>query len=339
MKKIIFFILISIIGLFCILLYIFWDTYTYALKPYKTDQIMKSVTILDGENFNIILNKLFNAGIINQPVKFKLLARIKQYDTKIKAGDYILSPSMPPIKILEILKDGKIHLHKVTIPEGYNLGQIAAAMEKAGFTTKEDFITTGRDLSYLRQKKINGKTFEGYLFPDTYFFPKEITSKKIISTMVEKFWSKITTNMKTQAKAMGLSIHQIITIASIIEKETGASFERPTISSVFHNRLKRKMRLESDPTVIYGIKKFNGNITKKDLKTFTPYNTYIIKGLPPGPIANPGIEAINAALFPADTDFLFFVSKKDTTHKFSTNFRDHNKAVRKYQIRKRKKMN
>ena len=136
---------------------------------------------------------------------------------------------------------------------------------------------------------------------------------------------------------MGLSIHQIITIASIIEKETGASFERPVISSVFHNRLKKKMRLESDPTVIYGIKKFNGNITRKDLKTFTPYNTYVIKGLPPGPIANPGIKAINAALFPADTDFLFFVSKKDTTHKFSTNIRDHNKAVRKYQLRRRKK--
>ena len=204
LKKLILFILISIIGLFCILLYILWDIHTYALKSFKTDQTTKGMTILEGENFNITLNKLFNAGIISQPVKFKLLARVKKYDKKIKAGYYILSPSMPPIKILEILKDGKVHLHKVTIPEGYNLRQVAAAMAKAGFATKEDFMTTGTDSSYVHQKKINAKTFEGYLFPDTYFFPKETTSKKIISTMVEKFWSKISTDMKNSSPKYGI---------------------------------------------------------------------------------------------------------------------------------------
>ena len=153
--------------------------------------------------------------------------------------------------------------------------------------------------------------------------------------MVNRFHAIFTDDFEKQADKLGFSIHQIVTLASIIEKETGVSEERPIISSVFHNRLKKKMRLESDPTVIYGIDGFNGNITKKNLKKLSPYNTYLIRGLPPGPISNPGLKALEAALYPAETDFLFFVSKKNKTHKFSTNIREHNKAVYKYQIKKR----
>lgn len=152
--------------------------------------------------------------------------------------------------------------------------------------------------------------------------------------MVKRFWAIFKPEWKNRAKILGFSIHQVVTFASIIEKETGAAFERPIISSVFHNRLKRRMRLQSDPTVIYGIKDFDGNLTRKHLAKTTPYNTYRINGLPPGPIANAGIKAIEAALYPADTKFLYFVSKKDTTHKFSANIRDHNSAVRKYQLRR-----
>ena len=131
---------------------------------------------------------------------------------------------------------------------------------------------------------------------------------------------------------MGFTVHEIVTLASIIEKETGEASERPVISSVFHNRLEKGMRLESDPTVIYGIEDFDGNITRKDLRTPTPYNTYVIKGLPPGPIANPGKMSLQAALYPADTEYIFFVSKKDSTHKFSKTLKEHNRAVRKYQL-------
>ena len=152
--------------------------------------------------------------------------------------------------------------------------------------------------------------------------------------MVKRFRSIFTPEFNNQAKKLNLSIHQVVTLASIIEKETGAPFERPIISSVFHNRLRKRMRLESDPTVIYGIKNFDGNITRKHLSEQTPYNTYQIRGLPPGPIANPGLKAIEAALFPEDTNFLYFVSKRDRTHKFSTNIADHNRAVRKYQLRR-----
>ena len=153
--------------------------------------------------------------------------------------------------------------------------------------------------------------------------------------MTDRFNTVFTPEWKKRAADLKMSVHEIVTLASIIEKETGAESERPLIASVFHNRLKRKMRLETDPTVIYGISHFNGNLTRKDLATPTPYNTYTIRGLPPGPIANPGAKALEAALYPADTQYLFFVSKKDTTHQFSTNIKDHNRAVRKYQLRKR----
>jgi len=160
--------------------------------------------------------------------------------------------------------------------------------------------------------------------------------EQIISTMVNRFRSVFSTEWALRAKELGFTVDQIVTLASIIEKETGAAFERPIISSVFHNRLKKKMRLESDPTVIYGIKNFDGNLTRKHLGTLTPYNTYKIKGLPAGPIANPGRAALEAALYPEKTVFLYFVSKRDTTHYFSTNLKEHNQAVRKYQLRRKK---
>ena len=200
-----------------------------------------------------------------------------------------------------------------------------------------DFIQAATDTTRVRQIGLEGETFEGYLFPDTYFFPKEVTIERIISTMVKRFWSVFVPEWQARAKDLGLTVHQVVTLASIIEKETGAPFERPIISSVFHNRLKKKMRLESDPTVIYGIKNFDGNLTRKHLTTPTPYNTYKIRGLPSGPIASPGGASLEAALYPDDTKFIYFVSRKDRTHQFSTNLKQHNRAVQKYQLGRRKK--
>lgn len=290
--------------------------------------------IKPGQRFTATLNGLKNAGVIKNPIKFEMLARIKRYDKKIKAGEYLLSSSMPPIKILETLASGNVRLYKIIIPEGYNMRQIASIIIKTKLGTETGFLNAATDSSFVHKLGIDAETFEGYLFPDTYYFPKDITSKKIITTMVKRFRSIFTPEFNNQAKKLNLSIHQVVTLASIIEKETGASFERPIISSVFHNRLRKRMRLESDPTVIYGIKNFDGNITRKHLSEQTPYNTYQIRGLPPGPIANPGLKAIEAALFPEDANFLYFVSKRDRTHKFSTNIADHNIAVKKYQLRK-----
>ena len=304
----------------------------YSDKP-ASNHSSKEIFVVDrGQKFIVTAEKLYNTGLIKHPLKFRLLARLKRLDKRIQAGEYLLSPTMSPNIILKILAQGKVNLHKITIPEGWNIYQIAAIVEGAGFSGKDRFIQAATDTEYAHKKAIDGDTFEGYLFPDTYYFSKDETPRKIISSMVERFWTKFKPEWVIRAQELGFTIHQVVTLASIIEKETGAAFERPLISSVFHNRIIRNMRLESDPTVIYGIKDFDGNLTRKHLQTPTPYNTYKKKGLPFGPITNPGLASLQAALYPADTNYLFFVSKRDTTHQFSTNLKDHNKAIRKYQL-------
>lgn len=311
---------------------VYLNIVTYAQKPPNTEPVEQTVVVQSGQGFKALSTLLYRNGMILHPVKFRLFARIKGYDKRIKAGEYMISSAMTPEKILETMVDGKVYLHRLTIPEGYNLKQIAQAVETAGFASEADFLKAATDPDLVRAKGIDAQTFEGYLFPDTYYFPRGVTPENIISTMVKRFWSVFKPEWEEQTKTLGFTVHQVITLASIIEKETAVSAERPIISSVFHNRLKRHMRLESDPTVIYGMGNYNGNITRKDLERPTPYNTYTMKGLPPGPISNTGAKAIEAALYPADTKFLYFVSRNDQTHHFSTNFKDHNRAVRKFQL-------
>lgn len=311
---------------------VYVDILRYADKPVSAEPVKEVIIVEPGQKFKSLSQILHQKGVINHPAKFRLFSRIKGYDKRIKAGEYVLSSAMTPKRILEILVMGRVRLHRLTIPEGHNLRQVAQAVSQAGFGTQADFFKAATNADLLRSKGIDAQTFEGYLFPDTYYFTKDATPEKIISSMVKRFWSVFKPEWKNRAETLGFTIHQVVTLASIIEKEAGMAVERPIISSVFHNRLKRRIRLESDPTVIYGIKDFNGNITRRDLAEDTLYNTYRIKGLPPGPIANAGTKAIEAALYPADTRFLYFVSKKDNTHQFSTNLIDHNRAVEKYQL-------
>lgn len=321
-----------LIFVFFVAIAIYVDIFRYADKPASAEPVRQVIIVKPGQKFKSLSQILHKKGIINHPAKFRLFSRIKGYDKHIKAGEYVLSSTMTPKIILEVFVMGKIRLHRLTFPEGYNLRQVAQVVSRAGFGTQADFFKAATNADLARYKGIDAQTFEGYLFPDTYYFSKDATTEKIISSMVKRFWSVFKPEWKNRAKTLGFTIHQVVTLSSIIEKEAGVAVERPIISSVFHNRLKRGMRLESDPTVIYGIKDFNGNITRRDLAENTPYNTYKIKGLPPGPIANAGTKAIKAALYPADTRFLFFVSKKDNTHQFSTNLKDHNSAVQKYQL-------
>ncbi len=333
-KRRIFFLIAGLIifGLpayFCSNIYLFANNPTGLSEPQQV--IFK---ISPGQNFNKITDNLFSKKLITSPAKFKLIARLKKSDRKLIAGEYELSRDMTPLEIMKQLTDGSVRLHRLAIPEGFNIRQIAENVEAAGFCDKQSFIRTATDEKFVRQMKISATTLEGFLFPDTYYFSKDVSSQQIISAMVDRFYEAWLPEWKTRAQAMGFSVNEMVTLASIIEKETGVATERPIISSVFHNRLKRKMRLATDPTVIYGIKNFNGNITKKDLNTLTPYNTYMIAGLPPGPIANPGSESIEAALYPAKTNYLYFVAKRDKTHYFSSTLTEHNQAVRKYQLRR-----
>lgn len=308
------------------------DLLRYAKQPAGESAEEKVVAVNPGEGLKSISRRLFSAGIIQNPSKFSFLARIKGYDKRVKTGEYLLSARLTPAKILEMMVSGKVILYKVTVPEGYTLRQIAAVVAETGLAKAEDFLTAAGNSARVSNEGIEADTFEGYLFPDTYYFPKDIGPAKIVDTMVQRFNSVFRPEWKKRVEELGFSVHEIVTLASIIEKETGVPAERPLISSVFHNRLKKGMRLESDPTVIYGIEGFNGNITRKDLAAERPYNTYRIRGLPPGPIANPGARSLEAALYPAYSDYLYFVSKNDNSHQFSTNYVDHNRAVMKYQL-------
>lgn len=339
MKKIL--ILITAIALACMLVaaIIYLDLKRYASQPAAQTKDDQKIIVMVEPGYGLVkvAAVLERKGLITAPLKFRWVARIYGLDKGIKAGEYELSSNMTPMQIIETITKGRIRLHRVTIPEGFNAAQIAAAVAQAGFGDAESFLAAARNPDLLKRLSIPADSAEGYLFPDTYLFAKGTGVDKIIETMTAHLMAHITAKWQARADELGFSMHEIVTLASIIEKETANPQERKLISSVFHNRLKKKMRLETDPTVIYGIKAFDGNLTRKHLNTLTPYNTYMISGLPPGPIASPGAAALEAALYPEKTDYLFFVSKNDATHHFSTNLKEHVEAVRKYQLRKNKK--
>lgn len=290
--------------------------------------------VRDGSTLNEVTSELESKRIITGKRLFLLWARLMGYSRSIKAGEYRLSSAMPPLKILEILSKGAVITHPVTIPEGYTIKQIGELLEEKGLVKNEEFLAITGDPDVAKRYDISGQSLEGYLYPDTYQFGRGLSPMSVVEVIVKHFWEVIGP-LREKIEQSGMTIEEVITLASIVEKETGRAEERPIIASVFLNRLKKRMRLESDPTVIYGIKDFSGNLKKKHLTQRTPYNTYVIRCLPPGPIANPGKEAIEAVLFPAKTDYLYFVSKNDGSHYFSKTLVEHNKAVEIYQKKKR----
>ncbi|MCF8720421.1 endolytic transglycosylase MltG [Nitrospina gracilis] len=323
-------------GLFLVLTgvfgFSFW-LYSYSTSPLTPSSPSRIVEVERGMTLKQVSRHLSDKRLIANPTGFVLFAYLQGKQNQIRAGEYELSGRMPPKQILETITSGQSVLHALTVPEGYRILEIAGLVEQAGLGSRERFVEETRNPELIRTVGAPAEDLEGYLFPETYKFPKNAGEKRIVETMVQTFQEKVNpAKAMRQAEAMNLTFHEIITLASIIEKETGAPSERELISSVFHNRLKRNMRLQTDPTVIYALADFDGNIRKKDLSVESPYNTYLYPGLPPGPIASPGLESIKAALNPAETKYLYFVSRQDGTHKFSTNLDDHNRAVVKYQL-------
>lgn len=292
--------------------------------------------VSEGSTLREVAGDLDKKGLVKSKTLFVLWSRIMGYSKGIKSGEYILSAAMPPVKILEKLRRGVILTHIITIPEGYTSEQIADLLHEKGLVDRNLFLSLAEEPSILKNCGVSGPSLEGYLFPDTYQFARGISPSLIIDTMVKRFWQMVGP-FTDRARETGMSMNEIVTLASIVEKETGRPEERPLIASVFLNRLKRGMRLESDPTVIYGLERFDGNLRKKDLARESPYNTYVIRGLTPGPICNPGLEAIKAVIFPAETDYLYFVSRNDGSHQFSRTLSEHNRAVERYQKGKGKK--
>ena len=307
--------------------------YQYATTPASASQDGQVVEIKPGMTLKQVAHFLADKELLSEPSTFMLYTYLQGEQNHIQAGEYRFSPSMPPRDILEALTSGMAVLYTVTIPEGYRITDIAGLLEAKGLADQTAFIEATRNRELLESLHIPSGSLEGYLYPETYKFSKAGGARRIVQTLLDTFKERVLQPERVQqAEAMQFTFHEIITLASLIEKETGLGKERKLISSVFHNRLAKNMRLQTDPTVIYAMVNFDGNIRKKDLSIDSPYNTYKYFGLPPGPIASPGLESIQAALDPEESDFLYFVSRKDGSHQFSTNYKDHIRAVQKYQL-------
>ena len=292
------------------------------------------VSIPQGQNVAQTAELLQGAGAIKSADAFmwavKIRSKIKR-PVNIKAGEQALDPSLNVWETITLLEKGNFKYYPFTIPEGRTMYDVAQAVQSAGLGSAGDFLALCRDPALIKSLGVEAATLEGYLFPETYSFPKGTPLRSVIKAMTDQFW-KVWAKYEAKAAARNLTTAQVVTLASIVEKETGVAEERPLIASVFFNRLARKMRLQTDPTVIYGLMpNFNGNLTRADLESNNPYNTYVINGLPPGPIANPGEAAIKAVLEPASGQFLYFVSKNDGTHHFSKTLAEHNRMVNRYQ--------
>ena len=293
-----------------------------------------NIQIPKGSSFVKITNILSEAGLIQHKLSFHFFARLKDAPRHIRSGEYELTSSMAPSVILDKLIRGEIKGYRVPVPEGTSIQKIADDLAEQGLVDGKKFVKLCSDKSFLYSLGVQGRTAEGYLFPETYILTKSMDEKEIIALMVEQFRKRITPDMVRRAQELGFTLDQILTIASIIEKEAKLKDEKPLIAAVFYNRLKISMRLQSDPTAVYGLPAFDGNITREHIRKSTPYNTYQIDGLPPGPIANPGLDSIMAALYPAQVNYIYFVSRNDGSHQFSTTLSQHNAAVAHFQIKR-----
>jgi len=290
------------------------------------------IRVTQGESLSAVAHKLRAHNVISNERLFSLWARINGSEKKIHWGLYRFDSSLPPREVLERMVLGKGVFYSITIPEGLTVTEIADLMEKMQIADREKFLAESANPELLAMLGLQENGIEGYLFPDTYHFTPLTPERDVILAMAERF-KKVSEPFLTQQEgALNLTPHELVTLASIIEKETGIEAERPLVSAVFHNRLKLHMPLQSDPTVIYGLKHYNGDLTRKDLQDPGPYNTYRIPALPPGPICNPGLSSLKAALQPAPVPYLYFVSKNDGTHFFSESLEAHNQAVKEYQV-------
>jgi len=317
-----------------LLLFFIFGLYWFLFVPPSKTALAKLIFVKKGTHLKKVSEILKQEGIIKNRHFFILLTTVLGKKAKIKAGEYEFHTQMLPLEVLDALVKGQVKHHLVTIPEGYTLSQIAQLLEDLNLVDKKGFLQKASSSAFINTLGLSqfaGPTLEGYLFPDTYHLFREMDSEEVIQMMVYQFKKVFGPDLVNRASELGISEKEVVILASIIEKETPLPEEKPLISAVFHNRLKRKIPLHSDPTVIYGIKNFNGNLTKEHLMRPTPYNTYLIAGLPPTPICNPGKDSLLAAVRPAPVPYLYFVSKNDGSHFFSSDIEEHNRAVWKYQ--------
>ena len=303
----------------------------YSIKIWEYPGPNVIFDIRPGETFSSINARLKKQNLISDSKVFHRYSQVNGLMRRFQAGRYQIRSQSNMLDILDTFIKGNSITIAVTIPEGKNIYEVAKILEQHHVTSEKDFIRMSKSPSFVRSLNIPSDTVEGYLYPETYRFAPKSSAQSVIKAMVGIYRQK-TKQVDFSQAPLNLSPHEVIILASIVEKETGASNERSTIAGVFINRLKNRMRLQSDPTTIYGIfQHFDGNLKRKHLQKKTPYNTYKINGLPIGPISNPGIESIKGVLSPAKHKYLYFVSQNDGRHVFSKSYREHLRAVNRYQ--------
>ena len=313
----------------CLILLLSWYLFCLFVPP-GNGGVARDVSFPPGSGIRKLAAELKAGGIIRSSWHFVLVSRLRGQAHRLKAGDYRFNDGMTPDVILKKLVSGDVDYRKFVLPEGYSIYQAAELLEQKGYFPGAEFLDKCRDRALLDRLGIHQASAEGYLYPATYNLSLGGSVEQLISQMVGQFDKRYAELTAKKGGGVGLSRHAAVTLASMIEKEAVSREEMPLISSVFHNRLKIGMPLQSDPTAVYGVRAFSGKVTKADIERRSPYNTYQVKGLPPGPIGNPGVEALEAALHPAATKYLYFVARQDGTHQFSQSLDEHNRAVRLY---------
>ena len=301
----------------------------FLMSPPSSSGDVVNFDIPTGSNSRTIAKQLVSEKLIRSEYAFRLLVRYRGIGRRLQAGTYALRRNMELSNILDEFEKGQVTLVSWTVPEGLTIGAIADLWKASGFGTATAFREALEAIDLLKKYELEDKTVEGYLFPNTYKFAKGTTAEKVVEMMLNEFKKQWIETFDTEANDLGRTQHEIVTLASIIEKEAQSKSEKPRIASVFHNRLKRGWRLQADPTVLYALGNPERLLTKADLRVDSPYNTYVYKGLPPGPIASPGIDSIIAALRPEKTNYLYFVAIGDGKHHFSKTLSEHNRMVRK----------
>lgn len=310
--------------------------YQRAHQPYRGfsgEEIF--TTISPGATSTSIAQALEEKGIVENSQLFLAALWYRRSTERLQAGEYRFSKPASTFEVIDRLERGDVFYLSVTIPEGLTLAETAALFEKKGLGDTDELKEVFSQTDLIRSLDQEASDLEGYLFPETYQLPRQPSAEDITRALVSRFKSVFDEDRRVKAEALELTARELVTLASIVEKETGQADERPLIASVFWNRLRIGMPLQSDPTVIYALKRegnYNGNLRRSDLEMESPYNTYQHRGFPPGPIASAGLGSIDAVLNPPETKYLYFVSKNDGSHHFSTTLREHNNAVRKYQI-------
>jgi len=305
-------------------------------QPYKGfPEPERFVEIPSGTGAAEIRRRLVEAGVVSDELSFRAALMWTGQSRALKAGEYRFDRPMSVVDVVEKLARGDVYGHPITFPEGLTIREMADIVESRGFGKADEFIKAARDGSLVNDLDPAAKDLEGYLFPETYTLPRGTPVATLVSLMVERFRDTYTALEAKRSGQVDLSTRQIVTLASLVEKETGKAEERPLVAAVYRNRLDKNMAMQADPTVVYALVQagtYDGNIRKRDLSFDSPYNTYKYAGLPPGPIASPGRAALEAAVAPADVDYLYFVSRNDGSHAFAETLAKHNANVQEYQV-------